>query len=409
METYTMDLSNEIKMLGLVLHNSHYYDRLLQSGITTESIQSQLGKALFDGFAECRKRKLEIDIVNMFEFLPLEVRQEYCSIVEVFPVTMNIDFFIEKHLDEWSDRRTREIILDQSKDPLERGRLIQEETTRIASGLKQESDINAIAYDWENYVQNIMLGKREFISTGFPKIDDIFQLEPGGLYVIGARPGVGKTALAINLVANAIAKKNKTIFGTIEMPTTQIFNRLVCLNADVPGIKIRNNRLTDNEVRSLLIEKAKLVETSLEIYDDFKGIWGNLESKVRFSHTQIPVKLLVIDHLAILKLNNSSNMDRVREISELTGAIKRFALELKIPTILCCQLNRELDKREGPPRLSDLRGSGAIEQDADVVLFIHRKPEDEIGEFIIAKNRHGRTGRVGFRINPGIGRFSDHS
>ena len=242
------------------------------------------------------------------------------------------------------------------------------------------------------------------IPTGIGELDStITGLNRSDLIILAARPGMGKTSFALNIARNvAVKQKKRVVFFSLEMGREQLASRLLSTEAMVGGVKLRTGELDDAEW-SRLVEAGDILGKA-EIYlDDNPSISvAEMKSKVRRLKN---VDLIVIDYLQLM---GSSAENRVQEISNITRNLKIMAKELNVPVITLSQLARASEKRtEHRPVLSDLRDSGSIEQDADIVLFLYREdyysnentaPSEDTNrnsaECIIAKNRHGETRTV---------------
>ena len=247
------------------------------------------------------------------------------------------------------------------------------------------------------------------LPTGFVEFDHMTSgLHPAEMIVIAARPSMGKTALAMNIAEHVALHAGKAVaVFSLEMSSSQLVQRLLCSRAKVNLQKLRNGFLSDRDFPSLTAAAAKLAESSFFI-DDTAGLSiSELRAKARRLKTQHDIRLIVIDYLQLLKGSSRRSQDnRQLEISEISAGIKALAKELNIPIIVIAQLNRQPELRgNGKPRLSDLRESGSIEQDADVVGLLVRaeyyETDEEAkqkvageAELIIAKQRNGPIGDV---------------
>lgn len=243
------------------------------------------------------------------------------------------------------------------------------------------------------------------ISTGFSGLDyKTAGLQNSDLILLAARPAMGKTAFALNIAEHAILKSRvPTALFSLEMSKTQLMTRLLSMNSRVSAGKLRTGDLQDDEWRDLM-ESARLFADSPLIIDDTGGISiSELKSKCRKYKLEHNLGLIIIDYLQLMTGGTGhSSESRQQEISEISRSLKSLARELNVPILALSQLSRAVESRpDKRPMLSDLRESGAIEQDADIVMFIYReeyyKPDTEkkgIAEIIIGKQRNGPTGTV---------------
>ncbi len=241
------------------------------------------------------------------------------------------------------------------------------------------------------------------IPTGFPDLDKMTAgLQRGDLIILAGRPGMGKTALALDIVRNAckLSKVGAAIFS-LEMSKEQLSARLLCAEAKVNFQKFRTGNLEPFEWQKII--QAANTLSQLPIYiDDTLGVnILEVKAKARKLLKEIPLGLIVIDYLQLMKSLEKKER-REQEISEISAGLKALAKELNVPVLALSQLNRKVEERpDKRPQLADLRESGALEQDADVILFIYRdefynkdSPEKGIAEIIIGKQRNGPTGKI---------------
>ncbi len=254
------------------------------------------------------------------------------------------------------------------------------------------------------------------IVTGFYDLDYMTAgLQPSDFILIGARPSMGKTALVLNL-ADYIAIRNQipTVIFSLEMSREQLMNRMFAMEARVDSQNIRTGDLSDSDWEKL-IESAGIIGKSKLIIDDTPGISiGELRSKCRKYKLEHNLSLVIIDYLQLMTGNGRTD-SRQQEISEISRSLKALAREIKAPVIALSQVNRACEARpDHRPMMSDLRESGSIEQDADVVMFLYRdeyynKDSDRkgIAEIIIAKQRNGAIGTVNLAWLPNLTKFAN--
>lgn len=254
------------------------------------------------------------------------------------------------------------------------------------------------------------------IATGFIDLDyRMSGLQPSDLILIAARPSMGKTAFVLNIAQyTAFHSDLATAIFSLEMSKEQLVNRLFSLESRVDAQMLRNGNLSDTDWEKL-IEGAGTIGRSKLIIDDTPGISiGELRSKCRKYKLEHDIQLIIIDYLQLMSGNGRTD-SRQQEISEISRALKALARELHVPVIALSQLSRAVEQRpDHRPMLSDLRESGAIEQDADVVMFIYRddyynKDTDKknIAEIIIAKQRNGPIGTINLVWLPQYTKFAN--
>ncbi|MCU0451571.1 MAG: replicative DNA helicase [Bernardetiaceae bacterium] len=263
------------------------------------------------------------------------------------------------------------------------------------------------------------------VASGFTALDRVTSgWQRSDLLILAARPGMGKTALVLSLLRNAAVDFDKpaAIFS-LEMSQVQLMNRLLSAEAELDSKKIQTGKLEDYEMQQLVHKTSRLAKAKIFIDDTPALSILELRAKCRRLKSQNDIQLIIIDYLQLMQGDTSKNLggNREQEIAGISRALKQLAKELNVPVIALSQLSRAVETRGGDkrPQLSDLRESGSIEQDADMVLFIYRPDyygltEDENGqplkgtaEIIIAKNRHGSVGSVWLRFIDRFTKFID--
>lgn len=243
------------------------------------------------------------------------------------------------------------------------------------------------------------------IPSGFPDLDmNTTGFQPGDLIILGARPSMGKTALCLNIAqyVGYTVKEPIAIFS-IEMSKEQVVMRMLCSEAEVDSNKVRSGYLSKEDFRKLVNAAGRLAEAEIYIDDSNNNVL-EIRAKSRRLKAEHGLGLIMVDYLQLMDSAQGKNRDsREREIAEISRSLKALAKELSVPIIALSQLNRAVETRmDKHPTLADLRESGAIEQDADVILFLYRdeyyNPDDMnnrgVAELEIAKQRNGPTGKV---------------
>ena len=242
------------------------------------------------------------------------------------------------------------------------------------------------------------------VPTGFADLDyRTAGLHGSELILVAARPAMGKSAFALNIATNAALRGNTPVaIFSLEMSKAQLVNRILCSEAMVDSNKVRTGKLEDEDWGKLAEAIGPLSETGIYI-DDTPGISVmEIRAKCRKLKLEKNIGLVVIDYLQLVQGSNKRNGSREQEISEISRSLKILAKELDVPVIALSQLSRAVEQRpDHRPMLSDLRESGAIEQDADIVMFLYRddyynedSEKKNVAEVIIAKHRGGSTGTV---------------
>ncbi len=253
------------------------------------------------------------------------------------------------------------------------------------------------------------------VKTGYRDLDNMTAgLQRSDLIILAARPAMGKTTLVTNLAYNiATLNKQSVLFFSLEMSKEQLIDRML---ADVSGVdawNIRTGNLSDEDFSKLSEASGEMAEAPIYI-DDTPGLTVlEMRTKARRAAHQAPLGLVVVDYLQLMSGSGRSDGNRVQEVSEISRGLKLLARELNVPVIALSQLSRSVESRSPQiPQLADLRESGSIEQDADIVMFIYREAyynpdtdRENITDLIIAKHRNGPTGKVELYFHPERLRF----
>ncbi len=251
------------------------------------------------------------------------------------------------------------------------------------------------------------------LASGFRDLDDLTSgLQEGNLVVIAARPGVGKSSLAMNIARNVAVADHSVAVFSLEMSRTEIGMRMLCAEARVPWDRIRSKKVGPDDWMRVVSAAEVLHDAPLHIVDSGNVNIVDIRAKARRMHTgRTGLSLIIVDYLQLMTSPQARRPDnRQQEVAEISRSLKLLAKELRIPVVALSQLNRNPEARaDKRPQLSDLRESGAIEQDSDVVMFIHRDDNDpekkRQAEIIIAKHRNGPTGSVVLNFEPSLTQF----
>lgn len=240
------------------------------------------------------------------------------------------------------------------------------------------------------------------IQTGFTDLDNVLSgMQASNLLILAARPGQGKTALVVNMAQNvAVLEKKPVGIFSLEMSQEELVDRLLVGQADVDAWRLKTGKLTESDFTKLSNAMGVLAEAPIYI-DDTPGITiSEMRTKARRLHMEHNIGLLIVDYLQLTDPGSKRYESRVQEVSVVSQSLKKLARELKIPVLAVSQLSRAVEHRgEKKPQLADLRESGAIEQDADVVMFLYRPSDTEFStvmqtKLLIAKHRNGPTAEI---------------
>lgn len=266
----------------------------------------------------------------------------------------------------------------------------------------------------------IQSGKMKGVDTGFIDLDSkLSGLRPGSLTIIAARPAMGKTAFALNIVKNSsIGNGLPTAFFSLEMTSKELALRILSSVSGVNSSTIRNATMNDSQWNALFgaVEQYKKAPI---VIDETPGISiSSLRDRAKRMKTENGIKLIVVDYLQLMTSSSKRATNREQEVADISRGLKNLAKEVEVPIICLAQLNRAVDARtDKRPFLSDLRESGSIEQDADTILFIHREDyyekdkskQNNKAEIIIAKQRAGSTGIINLHWNGETTTFSNYT
>lgn len=403
--------------------------------ITGEDFYEKQYGILYDTMVELHNQGKPVDLITLQDRLKeKDVPPEISSLefigelVAAVPTSANIKHYVqivaEKSTLRKLARLSEEIANNcySAKDPLE---AILEQTEKKVFELVQKRNVGEFV-PIRQVVMNAMdaiekaaknKGSVTGLPTGFIDLDyKTAGLQPSDLILIAARPSMGKTAFVLNIAQNIAFKQNKTVaVFSLEMSKEQLVNRLLSLESKVSSQNIRTGNLSDSEWEKL-IESAGVVGKSNLIIDDTPGISiTELRSKCRKYKLEHDLSIIIIDYLQLMSGGQGKSDSRQQEISEISRSLKAVARELHVPVIALSQLSRAVEQRpDHRPMLSDLRESGAIEQDADVVMFIYRDDYynkdtelKNVAEIIIAKQRNGPIGTVNLAWLPDFTQFAN--
>jgi replicative DNA helicase len=406
-----------------------------------ESFYKDVHQKIYKGILDLATRQEPIDLLTVTDSLrrndtleeiggPYYITQLTSKVASAAHVEFHARIIAQKFVQRELIRVSSEIqslAFDDSKDVDELLDFSESAIFKIAEGnIKKEiQPINVLIKEAIHQIQEA--GKREDslsgVPSGFTKLDRVTSgWQRSDLVIIAARPSMGKTAFVLSMARNmAVEHKCGVAIFSLEMPSVQLVNRLICGETELPSERIRNGKL-ENYEWELLDRKIKcLVEAPIYIDDTPAISVYELRAKLRRLTSQYKIDIIIIDYLQLMTCNVDTRGSREQEVSHISRNLKVIAKELNVPILALSQLNRSVETRTGTkrPQLSDLRESGAIEQDADIVCFIHRPEkygflEDEEGnslrgvaEIIIAKHRNGALEDVRLRFQDEFAKFVD--
>jgi replicative DNA helicase len=405
------------------------------------SFYKEAHKKIFEAILSLSNSEQAIDLLTVTEELrkrnaleeiggPFYITQLTSKVASAAHIEFHARIIAQKHIQRELIRISTEIqnrAFDDAIDVYDLLDFSERQLFEIAEGnikketLKLETVINMAIEQIKE------AGKQEDglsgVPSGFSGIDRITSgWQKSDLIIIAGRPSMGKTAFVLSMARNMAVDYNKSVaVFSLEMSSIQLVNRLIVSETELPSDKIKSGKLENYEWEQLDYKIKQLVDAPVFIDDTPAISIFELRAKARRLKAKNDIQLIVIDYLQLMTMGGDNRASREQEVSTISRSLKAIAKELNIPIIALSQLNRSVETRGGDkrPQLSDLRESGAIEQDADMVLFVHR-PEyyridvDEdgnslkgIAEIIIAKHRNGAVGSVNLKFQSELAKFSD--
>jgi len=428
------DIEAEQAILGCMLTDKDAVVSAIEV-LKEESFYREDNRAIFAAIYALYSKSEPVDIITVKaelvetgNFERVGGLEYLASLPERVPTTANVDKYI-KIVEEKAALRdlittSNELVAlgyDETEDVDNIMDMAEKKVFELASkkNTKGYSPLRDVLVESFDKIEKLYNNKGAFsgIPTGFYDFDRITSgLHGSELIILAARPAMGKSAFAINIATNvAVKAKVPVAIFNLEMAKEQVANRILSSEAMVDSNKIRTGQLEDDDWTKLATTLGMLSEAPIYI-DDTAGISiMEIRAKCRKLKLEKNVGLVVIDYLQLVQPTGRKNGTREQEISEISRSLKILAKELDIPVIALAQLSRSVEKREDKrPMLSDLRESGSIEQDADIVMFIHRddyyNDESErknIAEIILAKHRAGSTGSVDLAWFPNFTKFEN--
>lgn len=295
---------------------------------------------------------------------------------------------------------------------------VNQANSRFNSGAEKIKSIAEVSEIWkQSFVERCESGSMPGISTGFDDLDQLTAgLQPADLVIVAGRPSMGKTTFAMNIIENYLMEQNKAVIVfTLEMPSEALFQRMVASVGNIDYEKLKRGKLEVGDAEKVKLAMEKLSKTKLFFQDD-----GNLSIDQMVSYTMKIAKdheigLIMVDYLQLMKMPKEFAADRNNGLAEISRGMKQLAKMVNAPVVALSQLNRSLEQRPNKrPVNADLRESGAIEQDADLILFVYRDEvyntdtqDKGIAEIIIGKQRNGPLGTVRLGFANGRSRFEN--
>jgi len=386
--------------------------------LTEDDFYLELNRDVFEAIVLMHSQDMAIDPVTVIDKLKAcgrlrrDTQTYILELMQVTPTAANVMKYVEILVTETMRRRLQATInealeqIGNGEQPQNICSYIQNETTKIAEAQTSAGLTSSLAAcsDFYNYIDTLSDSTRKpYVRSGYGQLDYVlgggFQNE--GLYIIAARPGCGKTTIGVQIADKVAASGIPTLFMTLEMSKNQITAKRIAIETGINYNKVLNGELYGDEFKNVGEACAKLSEYPMVINRKFSAT----VDEIGFLAHQVPnLGLVVIDYLGMIRNNSKGSL--YEKTTETSNNLKRLARALGVPVICLAQLNREVEGRNGgKPRMSDLRDSGAIEQDADGILLLSRNMDEAQDDSFptelictVGKNRHGRTGEVRFNF-----------
>jgi replicative DNA helicase len=426
--------------LGSLLQDADAVDSAIQAHLGAGDFYSRANQRIFEAILSLDEKGLRPDIQTVVQELKQHGKLDEAggaayvsSLTTVIPSSANIDYYAQS-VRNYSLRRAllkvaSEIgakVYNESEEARALLESVQQRIFELSDNRQSFSfrKIGEVLQATIDIIDKVYKSKQPLTGTpsGFERLDQMTSgFQASDFIVIGARPSVGKTALALNMASFiAFTKKIPSAFFSLEMSDIALTQRLISSEAMVEGNKLRSGFLAPSDFKKILDIAGKMYEAPFYIVDMPNMKLLDLRSQARKLRSQQKVEIMFIDYLGLIG-HESGSMPRYEQISEISRSLKSLARELGVPVVVLCQLNREAQWEV--PTLANLRDSGSIEQDADLVLFLHRefkkkkdkdkdKEEDEPvntdvipTDLIVAKQRNGPVGTVKLELHSRFAKF----
>lgn len=438
--TMPNNLDAEKSVLGCAFLSKNSLTKICED-LYSDMFYSEQNQKIFEAIKRCYDNKVPIDITTVMD--ELEKKKDLSAIggldylsevIDSVPTAANLDYYIKIVKDKAVMRNLIETATDIVTDAYEEGdditHLLDNAEKKILNVVKerQTSDFihirDAIAIAQEN-LEKLSQNKDEItgVPTGFYDLDRVTSgLHAGEMIIIAARPGMGKTAFALNIATYAAQNTSKAVaIFNLEMPAEQLVNRMRSSVGQIDSSKIRTGNMSHDDWKRINEANSQLAETNIQIVDDAGITAAEIKAKCRnLANKEEGLALVIIDYLQLVTSGGKRPESRQQEVSDISRSLKTMAMELKVPVIALAQLSRNAEKRESnQPMLADLRESGSIEQDADMVLFINRSDyykakeqldasKNVVADIIIAKHRKGSTGKFQLLFELNMSNFRNY-
>ena len=434
------NLEAEMSILGIAMLDKSSLNKICED-LTPDVFYSDANRKLFEAIRSLYENRIPVDTTTLAEELDKKKNLsaigglEYISeVIDSVATAANLDNYIEIVKEKSTVRNLIEtatdIVTSAYEDTETLSGLLDNAEKNILNVVRSRKTsefrpIREVLRSAQEQLEYLSQNKSSIsgIETGFYSLDKATSgLHEGELIIIGARPGMGKTAFALNIAVHAAKTTSKAVaIFNLEMTAEQLVNRMLASVGGIEGRKLQNGQMQQNDWKRYNEAISELAETNIYIEDNTGINSSDIRAKCRrLAQSEQGLGLVVIDYLQLVTVGGRRPESRQQEVQEISRALKTMALELKVPVIALAQLTRSVEKRDNnEPMLADLRESGSIEQDADIVMFINRKDyykaKGELGadvnsptDIIIAKHRKGGVGRFELLFEPTIMNFKNY-
>lgn len=426
------DVNAEASLLSIIINNfneEHTY--YIFENVKVEHFYKVEHQVIYSSILNIFTDNKNIDVVVLLNQLTKEQNvanaggKEYIvELLDFMSSSPNYKEYIDIVKEKYSLRRLQVALtngLDDCKKGVTPDKVIDSVSSVIFSETENKSairDIKDVSADVFKAIEERTCGVEFAIRTGFYGLDHYLGgFNKGNLIILGARPAMGKTALALNLTENVARGGGKVLFFSMEMTANELVSRMISSQSRINSIKIsRGREFSADEIQRMTHAVDTVSKKQIFIDDSGFNTYHDILLKIKSCIRKVcGLDLIVIDYLQLIIPDKMSKGNDVQDVSRITRALKLMAKEFGVPILCLSQLNRELERRVNKrPILADLRQSGSIEQDADSVLFLYREAvyDEDLGddpstELIVAKNRHGEIGTVHLEFNKEIVLFEE--
>ena len=425
----------EKSVLSALMMHKEAYDKVSPL-LSSQDFYHPANRVIYSAIADMKlMNTVEIDQVSLFDFLSKKNLLDkaggaayLAELSDVYSIYSNIEFYAGL-IRECAVRRalietSSEIAVDAFEESKDIYTVLDDVEQRLGEISQRSNPVTSDAYKINEGINNViktlllkMDGEyvNENLDTGYDYLNNYTNggFQKSDYIIIAARPSVGKTALAVSLIRNMLRKGTRVAFFSLEMPADQIIMRLLSCLSKVELSKMFSGNMSQKDIDDISAAADRIYQSEFYLVDEPNMKLSDLRSRARMLCREKDIQCIFIDYIGLIESGMDPSVPRHEQVGRISKSLKQLARELKIPIVVLCQVSRDTADQE--PQLNNLRDSGSIEQDADVVMFIHRRTnltdisdeeraklqKDSTGKarvqsskLLIAKNRNGRTGTI---------------